>query len=50
MKKLALLLVLFVTFLSVKSQDLMNLLPTGHVNDYQGLFTPEQKNELERMY
>jgi uncharacterized protein len=53
MKKLALFLFLFVTFLSVKSQSLLDALgdvkPTGYVNDFQNLFTPEQKDTLEKM-
>ena len=52
MKKLALFLFLFVTFLSVKSQSLLDALgdvkPTGYVNDFQNLFTPEQKDTLEK--
>ena len=46
MKKIALFLILFVTFFSVKSQDLMNLKPTSFVNDYENIFTPEQKADL----
>lgn len=49
MKKLALFLILFVTFSTVKSQDLMDLRPTGYVNDYQNLFTKEQKDTLEKI-
>jgi uncharacterized membrane protein YgcG len=39
----------FVTFLSVKSQDLLSLKPTGYVNDYEKVFTPAQKDTLEKM-
>ena len=52
MKKIFLFLLVFMTFLSVKSQSLdslKNVLPTGYVNDYQNLLTPEQKDTLERM-
>lgn len=31
------------------SDGLMNLRPTGYVNDYQKLFTPEQRDTLEKM-
>ena len=46
MKRIMLFLFLFVTFLNVKSQDLMNLKPTSFVNDYENIFTPEQKADL----
>jgi len=49
MKKVLMFVVLFVTFLSVKSQDLMNIKPTGYVNDYENIFTPEQKADLEHI-
>ena len=48
MKRLFLSLVLFVAFFSVKSQDLFNLKPTGYVNDYEKVFTPEQDSTLEK--
>ena len=47
MKKLLLFILLFVSFFSVKSQDLMNLQPTGFVNDYEQIFSADEKNELE---
>ncbi len=40
---------LFVTCLSVKSQDLLNMKPTGYVNDYEKVFTSAQKDTLEKM-
>jgi len=49
MKKILLTLLFFLTFFSVKSQNLMNLKPTGYVNDYEKIFTPEQKDTLEKM-
>lgn len=55
MKKLLVLVVLFVAFLTVKSQNqdsirtLINIQPNGYVNDYQGLFTTEQKDTLNKM-
>ena len=49
MKKLLLSLLLFVTFFNVKSQDLMNLKPTGFVNDYEQIFSTDEKNKLEKM-
>ena len=49
MKRLLLTFLLFVTFFSVKSQDLMNLRPTGFVNDYEQIFSVDQKDELENM-
>jgi len=48
MKRLLLsIFLLFVTFFNVKSQDLMNLRPTGFVNDYEQIFSVDQKQELE---
>ena len=49
MKKLLVLCMFLVTFFTVKSQDLMNLKPTGYVNDYENIFTPEQKADLEKI-
>lgn len=48
MKKLFLLCLIFLSFV-VKSQDLMNLKPTGYVNDYEKIFTSEQKADLEKI-
>lgn len=56
MKRILLICLFFVTFLNVKSQDtedvrekFLGLQPTGYVNDFQNLFTPEQKDTLEKM-
>lgn len=49
MKKLFLFTLLFVTFFNVKSQDLINLPTTGFVNDYEKIFSPDQKHELEKI-
>ena len=49
MKKLLLTLLCFLTFFTLKSQDLLNLKPTGYVNDYEKVFTPDQKDTLEKM-
>ena len=46
MKKITLFFILFMTFLNLKSQDLMNLKPNSYVNDYENIFTPEQKSDL----
>jgi len=47
MKKLAILLITLFTFINVNSQDLFKLVPTGYINDYENIFTPEQKNNLD---
>lgn len=39
----------FLTFFSVKSQNLMDLKPTGYVNDYEKVFTSAQKDSLEKI-
>ena len=49
MKKLILMIVFLLTFFTVKSQDLMNLKPTGYVNDYENVFTTEEKTDLEKI-
>jgi len=49
MKRLLLSILFFVTFFNVKSQDLMNLRPTGFVNDYEQIFSVDQKQELENL-
>ena len=49
MKRLLLSILFFVAFFNVKSQDLMNLRPTGFVNDYEQLFSVDQKDELENI-
>ena len=56
MKKILLVCLFFMTFLNVKSQDtlsvdekFLSLKPIGYVNDFQNLFTSEQKDTLEQM-
>lgn len=54
MKRVLVFCIFFMTFFNVKSQDdvrekFLSLQPTGYVNDYQNLFTPEQKDTLEKM-
>lgn len=50
MKKILLSVLIFLSFLCIKGQEgLFNLTPTGYVNDYQNLFTSEQKDTLEKM-
>lgn len=49
MKRILVLCMLLVTFFTLKSQDLMNLKPTGYVNDYENIFTPDQKADLEKI-
>ena len=49
MKKLFLFLMFLVTFFILKSQDLMNLKPTGFVNDYENIFSSDQKSDLEKI-
>jgi len=49
MKRLLLFILFFVTFLNVKSQDLINLRPTGFVNDYEQVFSIDQRQELEKI-
>ena len=56
MKKLLVLVLIFLTFLTTKSQNVqdstlkMNTIsPSGYVNDFQNLLTPEQKDTLETL-
>jgi len=49
MKKILFTMMFFLTFFSVKSQNLMDLKPTGYVNDYEKVFTSAQKDSLEKI-
>jgi len=43
------LVLFFMIFLNLKSQDLLNLKPVGFVNDFENIFTPDQKTYLEQL-
>jgi uncharacterized membrane protein YgcG len=49
MKKIIIAFVFLLTVLTAKSENLLEMKPTGYVNDFQKLFTPEQKDTLERI-
>ena len=49
MKKAFLILLSIFLFFGVKSQNLMNIEPSFYVNDYENIFTSEQKDSLENI-
>ena len=49
MRKIILVLLLVFIYSNINSQNLLDIKPTGYVTDIEGVFTLDQKSDLENL-